>query len=67
MFFTLSSSVVFKINNKVKPVISNRLYWFNKKTWNDVSDDVTDPKEISTRKTDEVVVTVSDQGGVRRG
>jgi hypothetical protein len=35
-YFTLSLSVVVKTDNKVKPIVSNRLYRFNnKKTWND--------------------------------
>ena len=35
-YFTLSSSVVVKTDNKVKAIVSNRLNRFNnKKTWND--------------------------------
>ena len=64
-FFTLSSSVVLKINRKVKSLASNRLYRFNNKhTWNDVFDDVLDPEEFDMRKTDQVFVTVSDKSGV---
>ena len=52
-YFTLSSSVVVKTDNKVKPIVSNRLYRFNnKKTWNDVFDEVTDPEEVDLKKTD---------------
>ena len=60
-YFTLSSSVVVKTDNKVKPIVSNRLYRFNnKKTWNDVFDEVTDP-EVDLKKTDQILVTVSDR------
>ena len=46
-YFTLSSSIVVKTDNKVKPIVSNSLYRFsNKKTWNDVFDEVTDPREV---------------------
>jgi hypothetical protein len=52
-YFTLSSSVVVKTDNKVKPIVSNRLYRFNnKKTWNDVFGEVTDPEEVDLKKTD---------------
>lgn len=65
-FFTLSSSVILKVNKKIKPIVSNRLYRFNsKKTWNDVFDEVADPDEIGMRKTDEVVVNVSDKSGLQ--
>lgn len=65
-FFTLSSSVILKVNKKIKPIVSNRLYRFNsKKTWNDVFDEVADPDEIGMRKTDEVVVNVSDISGLQ--
>ena len=63
-YFTLSSSVVVKTDNKVKPIVSNRLYRFNnKKTWNDVFDEVTDPEEVDLKKTDKILVTVSDRAG----
>lgn len=63
-YFTLSSSVVVKTDNKVKPIVSNRLYRFNnKKTWNDVFDEVTDPEEVDLKKTDQILVTVSDRAG----
>ena len=63
-YFTLSSSVVVKIDNKVKPIVSSRLYRFNnKKTWNDVFDEVTDPEEVDLKKTDQILVTVSDRAG----
>ena len=63
-YFTLSSSVVVKTDNKVKPIVSNRLYRFNnKKTWNDVFDEVTDPDELDLKKTDQILVTVSDRAG----
>ena len=53
-YFTLSSSVVVKTDNKVKPIVSNRLYRFNnKKTWNDVFDEVTDPEEVDLKKMDQ--------------
>lgn len=65
-FFTLSSSVILKVNKKIKPIVSNRLYRFNsKKTWNDVFDEVADPDEIGMRKTDEVVVNVLDKSGLQ--
>ena len=52
-YLTLSSSVVVKTDNKVKPIVSNRLYRFNnKKTWNDVFGEVTDPEEVDLKKTD---------------
>ena len=35
----------------------------NKKTWNDVEDDVTDPEEVDLKKTDQILVTVSDRAG----
>jgi hypothetical protein len=42
--------------------VSNRLYRFNKKkTWNDVFDEVTDPEEVDLKKTDQILVTVSDR------
>jgi hypothetical protein len=63
-YFTLSSSVVVKTDNKVKPIVSNRLYRFNnKKTWNDVFDEVTDPEEVDLKKTDQILVTVSNRAG----
>ena len=63
-YFTLSSSVVVKTDNKVKPIVSNRLYRFNnKKTWNDVFDEVTDLEEVDLKKTDQILVTVSDRAG----
>ena len=63
-YFTLSSSVVVKTDNKVKPIVSNRLYRFNnKKTWNDVFDEVTDPQEVDLKKTHQILVTVSDRAG----
>jgi hypothetical protein len=44
--------------------VSNRLYRFNyKKTWNDVFDEVTDPEEVDLKKTDQILVTVSDRAG----
>ena len=50
-YFTLSSSVVVKNDNKVKPIVSNRLYRFNnKKTWNDVFDEVTRPRRSGLEK-----------------
>ena len=50
-YFTLSSSVVVKTDNKVKPILSNRLYRFNnKKTWNDVFDEVTIPRRSGLEK-----------------
>jgi hypothetical protein len=30
-----------------------------KKTWNDVFDEVTDPEEVDLKKTDQILVTVS--------
>jgi hypothetical protein len=63
-YFTLSSSVVVKTDNKVKLIVSNRLYRFNnKKTWNDVFDELTDPEEVDLKKTDQILVTVSDRAG----
>ena len=63
-YFTLSSSVVVKTVNKVKPIESNRLYIFNnKKTWNDIFDEVADPEEVDLKKTDQILVTVSDRAG----
>ena len=63
-YFTLSSSVVVKTDNKVKPIVSNRLYRFKKTTtWNDVFDEVTDPEEVDLKKTDQILVTVSDRAG----
>ena len=48
----------------MKPIGSNRLYRFNnKKTWNDVFDEVTDPEEVDLKKTDQFLVTVSDRAG----
>ena len=39
-------------------------YRFNtKKTWNDVFDEVTDPEEVDLKKTDKILVTVSDRAG----
>jgi hypothetical protein len=44
--------------------VSNRLYRFNnKKTWNDVFDEVTDPEEVDLKKTNQILVTVSDRAG----
>jgi spermidine/putrescine-binding protein len=44
--------------------VSNRLYRFNnKKTWNDVFDEVTDPEEVDLKKKDQILVTVSDRAG----
>jgi hypothetical protein len=41
-----------------------RLYRFNnKKTWNDVFDEVTDPEEVDLKKMDQILVTVSDRAG----
>ena len=58
-YFTLSSSVVVKTDNKVKPIVSNRLYRYNnKKTWNDIFDEVTDPEEVDLKKTDQILGTV---------
>jgi hypothetical protein len=63
-YFTLSSSVVVKADNKMKPIVSNRLYRFNnKKTWNDVFDEVTDPEEVDLKKTYQILVTVLDRAG----
>jgi hypothetical protein len=63
-YFTLSSSVVVKNDNKVKPIVSNRIQIFNnKKTWNDVFDEVTDPEEVDLKKTDQILVTVSYRAG----
>ena len=60
-YFTRSSSVVVKTDNKVKPIVSNR---FNpKKTWNDVFDEVIDLEEVDLKKTDQILVTVSDRVG----
>ena len=60
-YFTLSSSVVVKTANKVKPIVSNR---FNpQKTWNDVFDEVIDLEEVDLKKTDQILVTVSDRAG----
>ena len=48
----------------MKPIGSNRIYRFNnKKTWNDVFDEVTDPEEVDLKKTDQFLVTVSDRAG----
>jgi hypothetical protein len=48
----------------VKPIVSNRLYRFNnKKTWNDVFDKVTNPEEVDLKKTDQILVTISDRAG----
>ena len=47
-YFTRSSSVVVKTD---------------KKTWNDVFDEVTDPEEVDLKKTDQILVTVSDRAG----
>ena len=39
-------------------------YRFNtKKTWNDVFDEVIDPEEVDLKKTDKILVTVSDRAG----
>ena len=59
-YFTLSSSVVVKIDNKVKPIVSNRLYRLKKQkqTWNDVFDEVTDPEEVDLKKTDQILVSL---------
>ena len=39
-------------------------YRFNKKkTWNDVFDEVTDPEEVDLKKTDQIIVTISDRAG----
>jgi hypothetical protein len=63
-YFTLSSSVVVKTDNKVKPIVSNRLYRYNnKKTWNDIFDEVTDPEEVDLKKTDQILGTVLDRAG----
>jgi hypothetical protein len=63
-YFTLSSSVVVKADNKVKPIVLNRLYRINqKKTWNEVFDEVTDPEEVDLKKTDQILTTVSDRAG----
>ena len=35
----------------------------NKKTWIDVFDEVTDPEEVNLKKTDQILVTVSDRTG----
>ena len=35
----------------------------NKKTWNDVFDEVTDPEEVDLKKTDQILVTVSNRAG----
>jgi hypothetical protein len=44
--------------------VSNRLYRSNnKKTWNDVFDEGTDPEEVDLKKTDQILVTVSDRAG----
>jgi spermidine/putrescine-binding protein len=44
--------------------VSNRLYRFNnKKSWNDVFDEVTDPEEVDLKKTYKILVTVSDRAG----
>ena len=34
-----------------------------KKTWNDVFDEVTNPEEVDLKKTDQISVTVSDRAG----
>ena len=34
-----------------------------RKTWNDVFDEVTDPEKVDLKKTDQIVVTVSDRAG----
>ena len=58
-YFTLSSSVVFKTDNKVKPIVSNRFYRFNnKKTWNDVFEEAIDPEEVNLKKTDQILVSL---------
>ena len=59
-YFTLSSSVVVKIDNKVKPIVSNRLYRLKKQkqTWNDVFDEVTDLEEVDLKKTDQILVSL---------
>ena len=34
-----------------------------KKTWNDIFDEVTDLKEVDLKKTDQILVTISDRAG----
>jgi hypothetical protein len=44
--------------------VSNRLYRYNnKKTWNDIFDEVTDPEEVDLKKTDQILGTVLDRAG----
>ena len=60
-FFTLSSSVIIKYNdnNKVKNIVSNRLYRYKHNlTWSNVFDEVVD-ENVELKKTDFVTVSVS--------
>jgi hypothetical protein len=62
-YFTLSSSVVVKTDNKMKPIVSNTTDLEKKKRWNDIFDEVTDPEEVDLKKTDQILATVSDRAG----
>jgi hypothetical protein len=58
-YFTLSSSVVVKTDNKVKPIVSTDSYRFNnKKTWNDIFEEAIDPEEVDLKKTDQILVSL---------
>ena len=64
-FFTLSSSVIIKYNdnNKVKNIVSNRLYRYKHNlTWSNVFDEVVD-ENVELKKTDFVTVSVSSKTG----
>lgn len=59
-----SPSEKYMRDNKIKPVVTNRLYSFpNQWSWREMLEDVIDPEEKDQRKTDAIAVSVTVGGG----
>jgi hypothetical protein len=62
--YTIASSVNIETGNKMRNIVSNRLYRFNNKlNMEKVFDEVVYPDELTMKKMDHVAVTVSDKTG----
>ena len=62
--YTIASSVNIETGNKMRNIVSNRLYRFNNKlNMEKVFDEVVYPDELTLKKMDHVAVTVSDKTG----
>ena len=66
--YTITWSVNIKTGNKVRNIVSNRLYRFEQQTnMEKVFDEVVYPEELTLKKMDHVAVTVSDKTAYSTG